>query len=395
VSHDIPERFSLLEDALASRRRTGLLRTLEHHRPEGVGPYIVRGEERLLNFSSNDYLGLAMDLQVRTRSARYAESFGGGATASRLVVGGFEIHADLERYLAEFTGRESALLFSSGYLANVTILPALAGRNGLILCDRMCHNSLIQGALLSRARVQRFRHNDLGHLEELLNASEARKASPILIVTESIFSMDGDRAPLAEIGELAEAHGAFFMVDDAHALGVWGAHGEGLAAAHPRVDLLLGTFGKSLGSAGAFVACAEVLRSYLINFCGGVIYTTAPAPGTVGAAEAALDAIRSGGLNLPGYHRKIESAHNLLRTAGFDTSPSISQIVPIQLGGEEAALSSAAYLRSKGILAVAIRPPTVPIGSSRLRVSVTRLHTEAHLSELLSALEGWRREGGG
>lgn len=390
MPNDLPERYAPLEEALASREAAGQLRALEHYHPVEEGPYTERGATRLLNFSSNDYLALAMDRQVREEAAQCAQRYGGGATASRLVAGGFPIHAELERTLAEFTGRESALLFNSGYQANVSILPALVGRNGLILCDRMCHNSLIQGSILSRGKVLRFRHNDPGHLEELLASPEALDRSPILVVTESVFSMDGDRAPLAEIASIAESHGALLMVDDAHSFGVWGAQGEGLAAAHPRIDLLLGTFGKSLGSAGAFVACRELLRSYLINFCGGFIYTTGPAPATVGAAAAALGRIRSGELDLNGYHRRITRAHALLQSAGFDTSPSSTQIIPIQMDGEEEAVSCAAYLKERGILAVAIRPPTVPVGSSRLRISLNRLHTDAHLDELLAALVAWR-----
>jgi len=390
VGNDLPERFAPLEEALASRKRSGQLRTLDYFHPLDDGPHIRRGEEHLLNFSSNDYLGLAMDPVVRERAAFYAERFGGGATSSRLISGGFEIHRNLESSLANFTGRESALLFSTGYQANVSILPALVGRNGLILCDRMCHNSLLQGALLSRGTVHRFRHNDPGHLEELLLSEEGRGLSPVLIVTESLFSMDGDRAPLEKIAEVAERHGALLMVDDAHALGVWGPQGEGLAAAHPRIDLIIGTFGKALGSSGAFVACSTLVRDYLTNFCGGFIYTTSPAPATVGAAEAALDRIRSGDLDLPQFHRRIEKAHALLREAGFDTSPSDSQIIPIHLGGEADALSCASHLRRKGILAVAIRPPTIPAGSSRLRISLQRLHTDAHLDELTSALTEWR-----
>jgi 8-amino-7-oxononanoate synthase len=336
-----------------------------------------------------------MDPQVRERAAHYAERFGGGATSSRLISGGFDIHRNLEISLASFTGRESALLFSTGFQANVTILPALAGRNGLILCDRMCHNSLLQGALLSRGTVHRFRHNDPDHLEELLQNEEGHGHSPTLVVTESIFSMDGDRAPLNAIAEVAERFGALLLVDDAHAFGVWGPQGEGLAAAHPRIDLTLGTFGKALGSSGAFVACTGLLRDYLTNFCSGFIYTTSPAPATVGAAEAALDRVRSGDLDLPRFHERIAKAHSLLREAGFDTSPSDTQIVPIQLGGEEEALSCATHLERKGILAVAIRPPTVPIGGSRLRISLQRLHTDVHLAELISALTEWRSAGRG
>lgn len=392
VPTDRPERTLHLSNALESRRRDDLLRTLHGHRLVEAAPRIVRNRATLLNFSSNDYLGLAMDLRVREDAATFARRYGGGSTASRLVSGNLEIHEGLERKLAAFTRRESALLFNSGYQANITLLPALVGRGGLIVCDRLCHNSLIQGALLSQARFLRFRHNDPGHLDEILSTPESRGASPVLVVTESIFSMDGDRAPIAEIASVAEDHGAFLMVDDAHAFGVWGNGGEGLAAANPRVDILVGTFGKALGSSGAFVAGSDLLRSFLVNFCGGFIYSTAPAPATIGAAGVALDLIESGELNLPEYLMLVERAHKLLQDAGFDTSPSTTQVIPIEFGAEAEALECATFLEEKGFLVVPIRPPTVPSGTSRLRISITRRHTDEDIARLVESLKDWREQ---
>ena len=385
-----PDRFDFMADALESRREARLLRSIVDHRRAEEPAALRRGDRTLLNFSSNDYLGLAMDQEVRRRAARYAEEWGGGAAASRLVTGGFEIHTELEAELARFTGREAALLFPSGFQANTSILPALAGRRGLILLDRGCHNSLHQGARLSRARVLRFQHNDPGHLREMLAREERVTEHPPLIVTESLFSMDGDRAPLREIAEVAEAFNALLLVDDAHAVGVWGNGGAGLAAGHPRIDFLVGTFGKALGSQGAFVACSEVARSYLVNYCSGFIYSTAPSPATVGAASAALERVRGGAVDLPRYLLQVATAHAMLRDAGFDTAPSDTQIIPIRLGDEEEALANASFLEERGILVVAIRPPTVPVGTSRLRVSLTVHHREAHLKELIAALVDWR-----
>jgi 8-amino-7-oxononanoate synthase len=353
----------------------------------------VHQGRRLLSFCSNDYLGLATDPAVVAAAIRAAESHGAGSGASRLVVGGTDLHAELETRLADFTGRPAALLFSSGFQANSSVIPALTARSALVLCDESSHASILAGCRLSRAEVRRFRHNDVEHLDALLGELPTEAAGPPLVVTESLFSMDGDRAPLGEICDVAERHGALLMVDDAHAIGVFGVGGEGLAAPHSRVDVLLGTFGKAFGTAGAFVACSDLLRSHLVNFCSGVVYSTAPPPPVVGAAGAALEAIRSGRLEHGCYRTLVAYAHEHLRAAGFDTSPSDSQIVPIRLGDDRSALACGAFLRERGILAVAIRPPTVPEGTSRLRISLTRLHTRDHLEQLVGALVANRAPG--
>jgi 8-amino-7-oxononanoate synthase len=370
------DRFAAFQAELEGRDAADRRRRIESYVPEPGSPYVVHEGRRLLSFCSNDYLGLATDPEVVAAAARAAESHGAGSGASRLVVGGFDVHRDLEAELADFTGREAALLFASGFQANSAVIPAVTGRRGLVVCDRGAHASILQGCRLSRADFQRFRHNDVGHLDELLGGYGG--AAPALVVTESLFSMDGDRAPLEEICGVVDAHGALLMVDDAHAFGVWGERGEGLTACHSRVDLMLGTFGKALGSAGAFVATSELMRSYLVNFCGGVIYSTAPPPPSVAAARASLEAIRSGRVDPRCLRALVATARERLRAAGFDTSPSESQIVPI--------------LRERGILAVAIRPPTVPEGTARLRISLGRLHTEAHLDALVAALVEYRDE---
>jgi 8-amino-7-oxononanoate synthase len=202
--------------------------------------------------------------------------------------------------------------------------------------------------------------------------------------------MDGDRAPLTAISEVAERHGAILMVDDAHAFGVWGSNGSGLAAGHERVDVVLGTFGKAFGASGAFVACNSIIYSHLVNFCGGFIYSTALPPPTVGAVAAALRKVRSGELRQDLFQARIADAHRRLASSGFDTAPSDTQIIPIPMEDEESALRCAGFLRSKGILAVAIRPPTVPRGTSRIRVSLCRLHTPVHLTALIAALSEFR-----
>jgi 8-amino-7-oxononanoate synthase len=389
-----PDRLSPYVDALERRTRDDQLRLLRHYTREDGQPYVRRNGVRLLNFSSNDYLGLATDPDVREAAASFARRYGAGAAASRLVSGGLEIHESLEAALAAFARRGAALLFNSGYQANTSVIPALVDRSGLVLCDRRSHHSILQGAVLSRARLLRFEHNDPQHLDDLLTQHGTDRSEARLIVTESIFSMEGDRAPLAEIAEVAEYHGALLLVDDAHAVGVWGPDGEGLAPAQERVDLVLGTFGKALGASGAFVASSPTLRSHLVNFCGGFIYSTAPPPATIGAVGAALTKVRTGELRQDLFRARVDAAHDRLRQSGFDTAPSSTQIIPIALGDARSALDAAEFLEERGILAVPIRPPTVPTGTSRLRVSLTRLHTMEQVDTLADALRDFQDRSG-
>ena len=389
-----PDRLEAFRTAIEERAGKGRLRVLQDIRPEMRTPFVHRSGERLLNFSSNDYLGLATDPDVIDGAVRAAERYGGGSGSSRLVCGGSDLHTRLESGFAELTSRPSALLFASGFQANASVIPALAAtRRTLVVCDKRSHASVLHGCQLARVPFRRFRHNDPDHLDSLLTDGLRNGADAALVVTESIFSVDGDRAPLAEICEVADRHGALLMVDDAHAVGVFGSYGEGLAAPHPRIDVLLGTLGKAFGAAGAFVACSELVRSYLVNFCGGVIYSTAPPPAAMGAAEAALRKVRSGVLRQGDYLDFVTAAHQRLAAEGFDTSPSDTQIVPVPLGDDRSALACARHLASRGILAVPIRPPTVPEGTARLRVSFTRLHTAEDLDMLTHALVDARQAG--
>lgn len=387
---DILDRFSGFDTGLEERARASRLRVLEELEAGTDAPYATRDGRRFLNFSSNDYLGLASDPDVVAGAVRAAKRYGAGSGASRLVTGSLEIHGRLESELARFTGRPSALLFNSGFQANASIIPAVSDRKGLVLADKLSHASVLHGCRAAGAAFKRFRHNDPDHLERLLVEHDRPAGSAVLIVTESVFSMDGDRAPLREICEVADRHEALLMVDDAHAIGVFGRQGEGLAASHARVDLLLGTFGKAFGAAGAFVACNETLRAHLVNFCAGFVYSTAPPPPVLGAVAAALSRIRSGALDRERFLAFVAEAHVRLRAEGFDTSPSDTHIIPIRLGEDEAVLRCAEFLKERGILAVPIRPPTVPRGTARLRISLTRLHTPAHLEELVEALRAER-----
>lgn len=342
----------------------------------------------LVNFSSNDYLGLAGDMRLQQRAEDYARRYGSGATAARLICGNHPGFAAVEQKLARLKGEEAALVFNSGFQANVSLLPALADRRSLVLIDRLAHNSLYQGAVLSRARVQRYRHGDLGHLQQLLQQSAGQYGRTVM-VTESVFSMDGDVSDVPALVALAQKYGALLLVDEAHATGVMGADGMGLAGGQG-VDVVMGTFGKALGVFGAYIACSERLREYAINCCSGFVYSTGLPPGVLGAVEAALELVPGLG---PRRQKVLEHAAFVRREAtdlGYDTGASASQIVPLILGEESAVLALAAWLEECGALAVAIRPPTVEPGRARLRLALSAAHTDEQVEWLVGLLKEWR-----
>ncbi|GAB4462363.1 MAG: 8-amino-7-oxononanoate synthase [Elainellaceae cyanobacterium] len=388
------DKFAFVEAFLDGRSRQQTRRSLQTVTPLGPVHVQMRGKT-LLNFSANDYLGLSKHPALIAAAQDYTQRYGAGATASRLVAGSFDIHQQLEAELAAACGREAALLFNSGFQANVTVLGALLDRHALVLCDRLVHSSLLNGALASRATLARYRHNDIAHLESLLQKATDQNYSRVVIVSETVFSMDGDRADVEGLARLAEAHGAILYLDDAHAVGVLGAGGVGLAMAHPGVDLAIGTLGKAFGAFGAFVVCSARLRDYLINACPGFIYTTALPPGVIGAIAAALKLMPSLEGDRQTLARRAADLRLQLQAAGFDTGPSSTHIIPVMAGEAERALHLSQWLESQGILAAAIRPPTVPQGTARLRLALSSQHTADHLGSLLGALrnghEQWHR----
>jgi len=390
----IADRFAFIPATQTSRAQAHRWRSLHALSPEVVGNgggsgYVWQGDRRLLNFSSNDYLGLATHPVLVTAAQDYAQRYGVGATASRLVTGNYDIHRELEQALAQACGREAALLFSSGFQANATVLPALLTRHSLLLLDRLSHASLLHGAIASQARWVRYRHNDLNHLESLLRQADRCAYDRCLIATESVFSMDGDRCDLEGLVALADRYGTILYVDEAHAWGVLGPGGMGLAVNQPRVDLVLGTFGKAWGSFGAFIAGSQTLRDYLINMCPGFIYTTALPPPIVGSLHAALTLMPRLELSRQALLAQAATLRARLQAAGYDTGQSNTQIVPLWLGEEARALGLAQWLEAQGILAIAIRPPTVPVGTSRLRLAITAQHQAPHLDQLLEAIRAW------
>lgn len=363
---------------LAELRAAGLERRTR--RVDGAsGPWVrIDGREVLL-LCANDYLGLAGDERVREAAAGAALRWGAGAGASRLVSGTLPIHEELEARLAAWERRERAVLFGSGYLANVGVISALAERGDVVFSDALNHASIVDGCRLSRAEVFVYRHADVEHLAWGLARAEGRGA---LVVTDSVFSMDGDVAPLAEIVALARRWGARTAVDEAHGTGCLGPGGRGAVAAaglEEQVDVLVGTLGKALGAYGAYVACGGDLAALLVNSARPFIFSTAPPPAAAGAALAALAILEQE----PGRPARLQANAALLRDAlsahGLDTGGSSTQILPLVVGAAEDAVAAAEGALGEGVFAQAIRPPTVPAGTSRLRVAVSSEHTPADL----------------
>ncbi len=343
-----------------------------------------------LNFSSNDYLGLSRHPLLIERAREWAARHGAGAQASRLVCGNLDLHEQVEAKLARLKGTQAALLLASGWQANAAVLPALlraaAGQGEVqVYADKLNHASLHHGCQAAGVKQIRFRHNDLDHLETLLAARPGPAAR--FIVTESVFSMDGDRTDVARLAALADRYNAFVYLDEAHATGVLGPGGMGLAGLAPgRIDLAMGTFSKALGGFGAYIAGSRALCDYLINACSGFIYTTALPPAVLGAMDAALDLVPT----LDAERTRLAASGERLRTAlrglGLDTGASSTQIVPALVGDAARALTLAADLEQRGLLAVAIRPPTVPAGTSRLRIALSAAHRDADVDRLIAGL---------
>ncbi len=387
----MPARENWIADELQALRREGLERQIREA-PEAGGKIRI-GERWCLNFSSNDYLGLARKREVLAAAEAALRRWGAGSGASRLVSGSLPCHAELEQRLASHKGYPAALLFGSGFLANLGIIPALAGRHDWVAVDRLAHASIMDAALLSRAVLHRFPHNQAAGLEALL-----RKKPPdarCLVVTESVFSMDGDLAPLRDLAEVARRHGAMLMVDEAHATGIFGPGGAGLVRdgrLEGDVALSMGTLSKALGSYGGFVACSEAMRQLLVNRARSLMFSTSLPPAVVGAALGALACLETHpGLGKTLLERSARFRERL-QAAGFQVGASASQIIPLIVGANEKAMLFARRLREQGILAAAIRPPAVPPGTARLRLSVTLDHSADDLAGAAEILARVARE---
>ncbi|AFO48038.1 MULTISPECIES: 8-amino-7-oxononanoate synthase [Pseudomonas] len=370
---------------LAERRAADLYR----HRPlleSPQGPEVVVDGQRLLAFCSNDYLGLANHPEVIAAWQAGAERWGVGGGASHLVVGHSTPHHQVEEALAELTGRPRALLFSTGYMANLGAITALVGQGDTVLQDRLNHASLLDGGLLSGARFNRYLHNDPASLASRLD----KAVGNTLVVTDGVFSMDGDLADLPALADVARARGAWLMVDDAHGLGTLGAQGGGIVEHFglglDDVPVLIGTLGKACGTAGAFVAGSEALVEALVQFARPYIYTTSQPPALACATLKSLELLRRETWRREHLAALIRQFREGAQQIGLQLMDSPTPIQPIVIGDSAQALRLSRLLRERGLLVTAIRPPTVPAGSARLRVTLSAAHSEAQVQLLLNAL---------
>lgn len=357
------------------------------------------GGRTVLNFSSNDYLGLANHPALKAAAIEAIEKFGSGAGASRLISGSLSPHHEIEEALADFKGTEAALTFASGYAAAMGAICSLVGTADVVVIDKLVHACIVDAAKLSGAKLRVFAHNDLNELEEILWWSQSRSGiaqhpSRTLIVTESIFSMDGDRAPLREIVELKEKYNAWLMVDEAHATGLYGERRRGVAeelGVSERIEIQMGTLGKALGASGGYICGSRKLVDYLINRARTFIFSTAPVPAAAAAAKAAIRLVQSA----EGERRRQDLGQRISESKiylnGADSSAS-SAIIPLLVGAESRAMEIAAALLKENILIPAVRYPSVARGAARLRLTLSAAHTSAQIEQLISALKPWRSE---
>lgn len=382
VSTQEDGRYSTLQARLETLQQAGLTRTL---RERGLG---LDGRPVRVSLCSNDYLGLAQDPRVLAGAEASLRKYGAGSGSARLLAGELPCHRALEEALAEWLGYPAALLFNSGYHANMGLFPVLPGKGGRILSDTLNHASIIDGCRLSGAEVVKVAHGSIPDLEAVLPVGPSERLT--VVVTEGVFSMDGDVAPVEALAALSRSRGALLVVDDAHGLGALGRQGRGVAA--PHADVLVGTFGKAFGSAGAFVAGPRVVRDALINLARPFVFTTGPSPAAVGAAHAALEIFLQDPEPQARLARNVAFMRRELPHTGFTVAEGAGHIVPLPIGRAEDAVEFSRRLLARGVDLRAVRPPTVPEGTSRLRLSLSASHTLDGLAFALDALRAVRRE---
>lgn len=378
--------FAELKSELNNRQAQGLYRVLTPIMTRRGTRIVIDGRE-VINLCSNDYLGLAQYPRLIQAAAEAAKEWGVGSSASRLVSGTLCFHEELERRLAALKGTDTALLFNTGYQANIGIISTLMREEDLVLSDALNHASIVDACRLSRARTLIFRHRDPGHLESLLAANRNYRRK--LIITESVFSMDGDIAPLPALLQLADRYDAHVLVDEAHSTGVLGQRGKGIGehfGLNPGEFSVMGTLSKALGGFGAFLASMESTKDYLVNYSRPLLYTTALPPPVVGAALAALEVMEEEKWRRDTLWEKSRWFRKELHKAGFNTLDSETQIIPVVVGGAEETVRLARRLLEQGVFVQAMRPPTVPPGTSRLRISLTAAHEEKDLRHALAVL---------
>ncbi len=384
--------MAMMHDLFAEQLEALRAQSLERRLREihtAQGPEVEIGGRRLVNFSSNDYLGLANDARLRDAAKAAIDNLGIGAGASRLISGTQSPHLCLEGALARWKGTEAAICFSSGYAAALGTIPALVTKGDVIVLDKLCHASLIDGARLSGAILRVFPHNNLSKLESHLRwARREHPGTRVLIITESVFSMDGDRAPLRELVGLKKRYGALLMLDEAHAVGVIGPNGRGLAAAEnvdAEVDVQMGTLSKALGASGGYICGSRTLIEWLVNRARSFIFSTAPPAAIVAAALAAVDFLSSP----EGEKRRLLlwEKIKLMRDLPGTSRAAQSAIFPLTVGDEQAALELASALQSEGFFVPAIRYPTVARGAARLRITVSATHSDEQIRALCETIK--------
>src|SRR5438552_12300287 len=393
-----------LTTRLDAIRERGLYRELRRINSPQL-PHTQVDSKTLLNFSSNDYLGLANDPLLKEAATRGIERYGAGSGASRLICGSLAPHHELEQAIAAFKGTEAAIAFSSGYAAALGLVCALIDAYDVIVIDKLVHCCIVDAARLCGAELRVFGHNDLNRLAQILRWADrrnaglgARRRPRTLIVTESVFSMDGDFALLRELLDLKEQHGAWLMLDEAHATGLYGEKRRGLAeefGVAERIEVQMGTLGKALGAAGGYICGSRVLIDYLVNRARTFVFSNAPVPAAAAATTAAIHDIESdeGQTRRNQLWARVDQVKNGLIAAGFVLPPVRSAIIPLVIGDELRAVETAAALREQGIFVPAIRYPTVARGQARLRLTVSAAHSAADVNQLVAALSGLNREG--
>lgn len=356
-------------------------------------PWLYKNGKRMLNLASNNYLGLAGHERLKQAACTAIAKYGCGATASRLIVGNHPVYRQAEKALADWKKCAAGLIFNSGYTANVGIISCLAGRDGIIFSDKLNHASIVDGILLSRAEYKRYRHNDLNHLESLLQKTPREKQK--LIVTDSVFSMDGDIADLRGLVTLKERYNAILMVDEAHSGGVYGPNGEGYVhclGLQERVDIQMGTFSKALGCFGAYVTGDRWLIEYLVNKSRSLIYATALPPAVLASVTEAIALVRDGQRLRETLHANSLFFRRELTRLGFNTGGSETQIVPVLIGSNEKTVMFSQRLQEAGIAAFAVRPPTVPENQARIRFTVMATHERQDLADAIGKIADAGRE---
>jgi len=374
-----------IQTLLARKEQALNLRQLKSINALQASEILINGN-KLINFASNDYLGLSQHPLLKERAIKAIEQYGVGCPSSRLISGNLELYEQIESNIARLKGTQAALVFPTGFQTNLSVLQALSKLNAFFFCDKLCHNSILLGAQLSNKAFTRFAHNNIADLKRLLD-KESNKNN--WIVTESVFSMDGDIACIDNLRNLAKKTNCHLYIDEAHATGVFGKNGMGLVSNPEKTTVIMGTFGKGCGSFGAYIACSKPMRDFLVNYAAGFIYTTALPPAVLASIQAALEIIP----------QMVSQRQELLQTSarlrdeinqiGFNTGQSNSQIVSILLGDNELALSLSQYLEENKIYARAIRPPTVPENTARIRLSLSAIHSNLDIERLITVLRNW------